>query len=325
LNAASPRWPDAPEQAVILAHRGPALDHLVETCGRFGFRRILLLGQDEAVPAAGTPAALKHAADRLEERFLLLEGSVFDFNWLDLMLGANEDTLAVTARRQDGAPGGVALLDRRILAHWPDDVPIDRLAMARGRLEKGIFVDSVLPEGEIHAALTTLRCRPAVFFDRDGTLNADAGYTHKPEDLTFLPDAIAAVKRVNDLGLYAFLATNQSGVARGYFTEAHVEAFHAHLQRRLRAAGAHLDDIRYCPDHPEATVPRYRRASGWRKPAAGMLLDLMRHWPVRPEDSLVIGDQPRDIEAAAAAGLRGVPYAGGSLLDCLDPHLPAST
>jgi D,D-heptose 1,7-bisphosphate phosphatase len=319
------RWPDAPEQAVILGRGGPALDYLVETCGRFGFRRVLLLGQDEAVTAVGTAAALKHAADRLEERFLLLEGSVFDFNWLDLMRATDEGTLAVMARRQDGSAGEVALLDRRILAHWPDEVPIERLSMVHGRLQNGVFVDPAAPEAETLDALTTLRRRPAVFFDRDGTLNADAGYTHRPQDLTFLPDAIAAVKRVNDLGLYAFLATNQSGVARGYFTERHVEAFHAHLQRRLRAAGAHLDDIRYCPDHPEGTVPRYCRASDWRKPAPGMLLDLMRHWPIRAEDSLVIGDQQRDIEAASAAGLRGVHYTGGSLLDCLGAHLPPSS
>ena len=164
--------------------------------------------------------------------------------------------------------------------------------------------------------------RPAVFFDRDGTLNADDGYTHRPQDLAFLPGAVAAVKRVNDLGHYAFLVTNQSGVARGYFTESHVEAFNAHLQRRLRAAGAHLDDIRYCPDHPEGIVPRYRRVSDWRKPAPGMLLDLMKCWPVRPDASLVVGDKESDLAAAQAAGLRGVLYSGGNLDDVLAPLLP---
>jgi len=161
-----------------------------------------------------------------------------------------------------------------------------------------------------------------VFFDRDGTLNVDEGYSHRPQDLAFLPGAIDAVKRVNDLGHYAFLVTNQSGVARGYFTEADVEAFNAHLQRKLRAAGAHLDDIRYCPDHPEGTVPRYRRVSDWRKPAPGMLLDLMKRWPIRREASLVVGDKESDVAAAQSAGLRGVLYAGGSLDECLAPHLP---
>ena len=140
--------------------------------------------------------------------------------------------------------------------------------------------------------------RSSDLFDRDGTLNADAGYVYRPQDLVFLPGAIAAVKRVNDLGRYAFLVTNQSGVARGYYTEVDVQAFHALMQRRLRAAGAHLDDIRYCPDHPDGTVAAYARNSDWRKPQPGMLLDLMRHWPVAVEQSLVVGNDERDMEAA---------------------------
>src|SRR2546427_727345 len=103
--------------------------------------------------------------------------------------------------------------------------------------------------------------RPAVFFDRDGTLVVDTGYVHKPEDLVLVPGAVAAVKRVNDLGYYAFLVTNQSGVARGYYTESDVQSFHAHLQRQLLASGARLDDIRYCPYLPDAPVTAYARDS----------------------------------------------------------------
>lgn len=165
--------------------------------------------------------------------------------------------------------------------------------------------------------------RPAVFFDRDGTINADAGYTYRRADLTFLPGAITAVKRVNDLGYLAFLVTNQSGVARGYFTEADVEAFHVEMQRQLRAAGAHFDDIRYCPDHPEGTIAPYNRASDWRKPAPGMLLDLMLTWPVVREASLVVGDKDSDVQAAVAAGLRGLLFTGGDLDAFLAPHLPS--
>lgn len=165
--------------------------------------------------------------------------------------------------------------------------------------------------------------RPAVFFDRDGTLNVDAGYVHRPEDLVFLPGAIAAVRRVNGLGYYAFLVTNQSGVARGYYTEADVEAFHAHLQRQLEIGGAHLDDIRYCPNLPDASIARYARASDWRKPGPGMLLDLMRAWPVIVEQSFVVGDKDIDMQAAQAAGLRGLHFPGGNLDAFLAPYLAA--
>jgi D-glycero-D-manno-heptose 1,7-bisphosphate phosphatase len=165
--------------------------------------------------------------------------------------------------------------------------------------------------------------RPAVFFDRDGTLNVDTGYVHRPEDLVFLPGAVAAVKRVNDLGYFAFLVTNQSGVARGYYTEADVHAFHAHLQQQLGGAGAHLDDIRYCPDLPDGTVAAYARESNWRKPAPGMFLDLMRVWPVIAERSIVVGDKDIDMQAAEAAGLRGLHFRGGNLDRFLAAHLAA--
>lgn len=163
------------------------------------------------------------------------------------------------------------------------------------------------------------RSRPAVFFDRDGTINVDSGYVYRAEDLVFIPGAIAAIRRANDLGYYAFLVTNQSGVARGYFTTADVEAFHAHLQAQLRAAGAHLDDIRYCPDHPDFATAAAR--PGWRKPEAGMLLDLMRAWPVVAERSVVVGDKEIDMQAAANAGLRGLHFRGGDLDAFLAPHL----
>jgi D-glycero-D-manno-heptose 1,7-bisphosphate phosphatase len=151
----------------------------------------------------------------------------------------------------------------------------------------------------------------------------ETGYVYRTEQLIFLPGAIAAIKRVNDLSRYAFLVANQSGVARGYYTEADVGAFHAFLQEHLRAAGAHLDDIRFCPDHPAGVIAAYARDSDWRKPKPGMFLDLMRHWPVMRERSLVIGNEDRDMDAARAAGFRGERYQGGNLDEFLIAHLPA--
>ena len=163
--------------------------------------------------------------------------------------------------------------------------------------------------------------RPAVFFDRDGTLTLDTRYVHRPQDLVFIPGAIAAVRRVNALGYYAFLVTNQSGVARGYFTEDDVRVFHDHMQQALCAAGARLDDIRYCPHLEGGAVSAYARRSDWRKPEPGMLLDLMRVWPVAPAQSLVVGDKDIDVQAAQAAGLPGLLFPGGDLDKFLGPYL----
>jgi len=122
---------------------------------------------------------------------------------------------------------------------------------------------------------------------------------------------------LNDSGYYVFVVSNQAGVARGYYTEDDVHAFFRHLRDALRTDGAWIDDFRYCPDHPEGTVERYRKASDWRKPGPGMILDLIKHWPIEEKRSFLIGDKPSDLGAAAAAGLPGYLYRDGALLDLI--------
>jgi D-glycero-D-manno-heptose 1,7-bisphosphate phosphatase len=158
-----------------------------------------------------------------------------------------------------------------------------------------------------------LRPQPAVFLDRDGTLNDDTGYVHRVADFRWLPGAVNAIRALNASGYYVFVVTNQSGVARGLFNEAAIHDLHDWMRGELHGAGARIDDIRYCPHHPQAGVAAYRTLCSCRKPAAGMLLDLMKVWPVIPERSIMVGDRESDAAAGAAAGISSAIVPPGGL------------
>lgn len=163
--------------------------------------------------------------------------------------------------------------------------------------------------------------RPALFLDRDGTINRDHGYVATRDRWEWIPGAIEAIRLATALSWRVFVVTNQSGVARGLYDEAAVKALHAWMLAALKEAGGTVDDIRYCPFHEEATVARYRRASDWRKPAPGMITDLIRRWDLDPARCVLVGDQPSDLAAAHAAGIRGVLFDGGNLLATVAPLL----
>ena len=161
--------------------------------------------------------------------------------------------------------------------------------------------------------MPALPFKPAVFLDRDGTLNLDTGYVHRIADFRWLPGAADAIRALNHGGYWVFVVTNQSGVARGLYDEAAIRDLHDWMKGELSAVGARIDDIRYCPHHPAGTVAGYLEDHHWRKPAPGMILDLMECWPVQREGSFVIGDRASDLEAGNAAGLPGFLFAGGDL------------
>jgi histidinol-phosphate phosphatase family protein len=240
-----------------------------------------------------------------------------------------------SANRPGQINAGVYVLDRTILK----DVPSDRVTsletdilpklVADGRVvsilapEGSYFIDIGLPDTYLRAdeELMRHRRRPAIFLDRDGTLNVDRGYTHKVTDLSWQPDARQAVKYANDAGYYVFVVTNQAGVARGLYQESDVIAFHAEMQSQLYEIGAHVDAFEWCPFHVDGTVAAYRQDSRRRKPSPGMIEDLVDVWPVEMSRSLLIGDSPDDMKAAEAAGLVGIRYTGGSLLDLVQAQI----
>jgi D-glycero-D-manno-heptose 1,7-bisphosphate phosphatase len=354
----------------------PFLDYLLDEASRHGLKRALLLcgyRAGDMVEAydgrvvrgmrietatepqpAGTAGALALAAERLDDRFFLINGdSLFDFNWLALLPGTSAIVRMALASGIGGtrygrvkvengvvrefAPGGpwgepinagIYLMQKSILSRIsspPCSLERDVLpALARDRAIEGLvvegpFIDIGIPEDFERAQtyVPGLMRRPAAFLDRDGVLNEDTGYVHRIDQVRWVPGAQQAVRWLNDAGYFVFIVTNQAGIARGYYEEEHVVAVHSWMGTELRKHGAHIDCAEYCPYHPEGDVERYRRVSDLRKPGPGMLRKLMADWPVDVSRSFLIGDRQTDLEAAAAAGIPGHLFSGGNLLDFL--------
>jgi D-glycero-D-manno-heptose 1,7-bisphosphate phosphatase len=148
--------------------------------------------------------------------------------------------------------------------------------------------------------------QPAIFLDRDGTINEDTGYVSSPGELIIYPYAAEAVRLINEAGLKVIVITNQSGIARRLYTEDALDAIHNRMIEELARAGAHIDAIYYCPHHPRIGDERYRKACDCRKPATGMLLSAAREHDIELSSSYVIGDKSSDINLATNAGAKGV-------------------
>jgi D-glycero-D-manno-heptose 1,7-bisphosphate phosphatase len=151
----------------------------------------------------------------------------------------------------------------------------------------------------------------AVFFDRDGCLNEDIGYLHEWAKFRWLPGAINAVRLANEAGLRTFVVTNQSGIARGYYTAGDVHLIHRHMAAELAEHGAWIDAFRYCPHHPDHG--EHARCA-CRKPASGMIADLMQSWNIAPRRAFMVGDRETDVTAAEGAGIKGIQVEPGNVL-----------
>lgn len=324
--------------------------------------RPMTLTISEEPVRAGTGGALHHAREHLHDSFLLLNGdSLFDCG-LSPLLVAEPGVMGrlmlrrlpdasrygvvevsgdrVTAFRERPAPGspglingGVYRLDRRVVDRTTAVCSLERdvlpgLArddLLRGTESGGWFIDIGVPpdleraQSELPRRLT----RPALFLDRDGVCNIDHGWVGTRERFEWVPGAKAAIRLAHARGWHVFIVTNQSGVARGLYDEAAVQALHRWMLDEALQSGGTIDDMRYCPFHPEAAVPAYRRSSPWRKPAPGMILDLLRAWDLDPGRCALVGDQATDMAAAAAAGVAGHLFPGGDLAEFVRPILDA--
>lgn len=145
----------------------------------------------------------------------------------------------------------------------------------------------------------------AVFIDRDGTINEEKEYLYRTDEFVFIPGAPRAIRMLNEAGFLVIVVTNQSGVARGYYTEEDVHLLHSHVASQLELLGARVDAWCYCPHHPSGRGS-YALPCNCRKPLPGMLIEAAGRFAIDLESSIMIGDKLVDLEAGVAAGCRSI-------------------
>ncbi|MFB3903417.1 MAG: D-glycero-alpha-D-manno-heptose-1,7-bisphosphate 7-phosphatase [Acidobacteriota bacterium] len=146
----------------------------------------------------------------------------------------------------------------------------------------------------------------AVFLDRDGTIIEEVNYLRRIEEMTVFPFSAEALRKLTEAGFLNVVVTNQSAIARGYLDEAELKTIHEELARRLEREGARIDAFYHCPHHAEATVEKYRKVCGCRKPRAGLIFQAASDLEIDVKASFVVGDRTGDIGAGREAGCRSV-------------------
>ena len=317
----------------VRAGTGGALHHAAHVLDE----HFLLVNGDSLFDCMPGPALARSSTDGMIGRLMLR--SVPDTSRYGVVEIDGDRVTAFRARADRAGPGlingGVYGFDRAVLERIGPACSLEQDILpdlaAEGRLEgtvrDGWFIDIGIP-ADLARSQTELPARlrrRALFLDRDGVCNVDHGWVGTRERWDWMPGAKEAIAMATRAGWHVFIVTNQSGVARGHYTEADVVTLHRWVLDEALAAGGTIDDVRYCPFHPEAPLADYARVSDWRKPAPGMLLDLLRAWELDPARCVMVGDQDTDMAAAAACGMPGHKFVGGNLAAFIAPLLETAS
>ncbi|MEQ9520598.1 MAG: HAD family hydrolase [Parvibaculum sp.] len=142
-----------------------------------------------------------------------------------------------------------------------------------------------------------------LFLDRDGVINVDKGYVNRQQDFEFVSGIFELVRIARSNGFGVIVVTNQSGIGRGYYSEADFQRLTTWMLAEFIDQQAPIDHVYHCPFHPEATLPEFRQNHPWRKPSPGMLLAAVEQFDTNLANSVFVGDKRTDVQAGIAAGI----------------------
>lgn len=188
-------------------------------------------------------------------------------------------------------------------------------------IQDGYFIDIGIPESfkKANEDFPAIITKPALFLDRDGTLNIDNGYTHKIEDLEFIDGVFSSLIKAINKGFYIILITNQGGITKGLFTQDDMQKFNKKIIKELRLKGSNIDCVYFCEHHPDA-IDETQRECACRKPKPGMILQALNELPIKLSGSFMVGDKQSDVKAGESAGVKSLLFDEANLDNFLTKH-----
>lgn len=275
---------------------------------------------------------LSEIQKKLDDFFLIMNGeNIFEINYHDLSKSISEEDIGILAlnfmedvsgheevilengritsckksgvRNSGYINAGVGIFNKKILnSHLSlsQENIFLKLIQKKVILAKkfnSFFIDISMPQfyKAAEKLLPIWKSRSALILDRDGVINEDFGYVHSMKNFQWIKYAKETIKLANDLGLLVIVITNQSGIARGLYTEEIFQKFTKEINNQLIESGAHIDATYYCPHHPKEGNGKFKRNCNCRKPKPGLLRRAISDWNLDPKKCFLIGDRETDI------------------------------